>query len=264
MKKAALIALILIVSGFSKAYANFDHDHGRWDVLLKKHVVMKNQNKQSLVDYKGFKNDTGLLVNYLTNLSLVAQTEYDTWTRDQKLAFLINAYNAYTVKLIVDHYPVESIKDIGGWFGNPWKIEFIPLLGKKRSLDEIEHGMIRPKGMFDEPKIHVALVCAAKGCPALQNRAYTYENLSALLDTALANFLSDSSRNRFNSTKKRFEISPIFNWYGEDFASQYGSLNRFLMTNADRFTADPGELETIRSEAFTVTFTDYDWSLNDY
>lgn len=264
MKQATLFVLIFVFSGFTQAYAAFDHNHGVWEILLKKHVVMKDQNKRSQVDYKGFKSDTGMFVTYLSNLSLVRETEYNTWTRDQKLAFLINAYNAYTIKLILDHYPVKSIKDIGGWFGSPWKMEFIPLLGKKRSLDEIEHALIRQKGVFDEPRIHVALVCAAIGCPALQNRAYTGENISSLLETALVNFLSDTSRNRFNPKKNRFEISPIFQWYGDDFKDKYGSLNQFLIINAKTFTTDPGDIETINKHNFSVDFLDYNWSLNDY
>ena len=263
MKKVILILLFCIVSPPLPVSADFDHEHGIWDILLKKHVIMKNQDRQSLVDYTGFKNDSALFVTYLTQLSLVRQPEYDTWTKNQKLAFLINTYNAFTIKLITDHYPVDSIRDIGGMFKSPWKISFIPLLGKKRSLDEIEHTMIRQKGVFDEPRIHVALVCAAKGCPALQNQAYTGGNLNTLLETALIRFLSDTSRNRFNAGKKKFELSSIFNWYKQDFSDKYGSLNQFLMIYADTFSKSPGDLDVIKHGTFSVGYSDYDWSLND-
>lgn len=262
MKKMAFCVLLFVFSVPTQAFAAFDHDHGVWDILLKKHVVMKNQNRMSLVDYKGFKNDSALFTTYLTSLSLVRMEEYNTWTRDRKLAFLINAYNAFTIKLIVDNYPVKSIRDIGGLFKNPWKIEFIPLLGEKYSLDHIEHQMIRKKGVFDEPRIHVALVCASIGCPALQNSAYTADTLPAMLEKALNGFLADTTRNRFNVRKKRFELSSIFDWYGEDFEEKYGSLKQFLIIHAESFTADPNALFMIRNEDFSIDFLDYDWDLN--
>ena len=264
MKRVILYILVFVISGCIPVFAAFDHDHGVWDILLKKHVVMKDQDRQSSVDYKGFKNDSALFITYLTSLSIVRMEEYGTWTKDRQLAYLINAYNAFTIKLIIDNYPVESIRDIGGLFSSPWKIEFIPLLGKQRSLDEIEHQMIRQKGVFDDPRIHVALVCAAKGCPALQNRAFTGDALSGMLDTAMTRFLSDSTRNRFNAEKKRFEISHIFDWYRDDFKDKYGSLERFLTDHAQTLTQDPESLAVISSGSFKVDFLDYDWNLNDY
>lgn len=256
--------LVITTLSLSSNATAFDHSHGVWDILLKKHVVMRDENRSSRVNYEGMKKDVALFETYRTSLSSVSQKEYDTWTRNQKLAFLINAYNAFTIKLVLDHYPVASIRDIGGLFKSPWKIEFISLLEKTRSLDDIEHQMIRQKGVFDEPRIHVALVCAAIGCPALRNEAYTDEKLEAMLESSLVHFLSDPTRNRFNAKKNRFEISSIFNWYEQDFIDKYGSLKAFLIINAQNFTLGNGDLDTINQGKFTVDFLDYDWTLNNY
>jgi hypothetical protein len=265
MKRIAACILVLLCLCLPASAFAFDHQHGIWDIILKKHVIMKEDGKVSRVDYQGIKNDTGLFVTYLASLSSVKPEEYDTWTRDQKLAFLINAYNAFTIKLILDHYPVKSIRDIGSLFTKPWSIPFVDLLGQKRTLDDIEHGLIRAKGVFDEPRIHVALVCAAIGCPALRNEAYTAERLNAQLEDALHKFLSDRNRNRFNAEKNRFEISSIFKWYGQDFADKYGSLNTFLILYGQSFAAAGSpEFARINAGGFSVDYLDYDWNLNSY
>jgi len=258
------MVVLIVFTGLSSPAMAFDHDHGVWDILLKKHVMMKDTKQSSRVDYEGIKKDEALFETYLSNLSSVSQAEFDAWTRDQRLAFLINAYNAFTIKLIVEHYPVKSIRDIGGWFKKPWKIEFVPLLEKKRSLDDIEHNLIRQKGVFDEPRIHVALVCASIGCPALINEAYAYDKLDNMLESALVHFLSDRSRNRFDREKNRFEISSLFSWYEQDFKDKYGSLNDFLIRYGKVFTLTGSELEIINQGKFSVDYLDYDWSLNDY
>jgi hypothetical protein len=264
MKRRYVPLLVLLVSFFTTATAGaFDHRHGLFDILLKKHVVMKDGGKSSRVDYKGIAGDKALMTAYLSDLSSVSKAEYDSWTADKKLAFLINAYNAFTIDLIVRHYPVKSIKDTGSLFKSPWSVAFIPLLGKKRSLDEIEHEMIRKKGVFDEPRIHVALVCASIGCPALRNEAYSYENLNAQLEKAMVLFLSDRFRNRYSAKDRKITVSPIFNWYGQDFKSKYGSLEKFFMNYAKALTDSEGDAADMKKGGFSIDFGDYNWMLND-
>ena len=263
MKKNALIMIGLLIILLPHMCFAFDHQHGIWDIIMKKHVVMKDGGHSSRVDYKGIKNDRALFNTYLSELSSVSRTEFDSWSKKQQLAFLINAYNAFTIDLILKHYPVKSIKDIGSLFKTPWQIEFIPLFGKTWSLDQIEHQMIRKKGVFDEPRIHAALVCASIGCPALRNVAYTEENIDTELEQAMINFLSDKSRNRFIADKNRFQVSPIFKWYEDDFKLKYGSLLAFFNKYGESLVSRKTDLGIMKHGKSTIEFLDYDWKLND-
>lgn len=256
----ALLLTLLFCMSTSLHASNFDHSHRQWSALLAKHVTWIDQGVASKVDYPGFINDQPGLEAYLTSLSNVPRTEYDAWTAEQRLAFLINAYNAFTLKLVIAHYPVESIKDIGGLFGNPWKQAFIPLLGQTLTLDQLEHSMIREPGVFDEPRIHFAVNCASVGCPALRNEAFIAERLDKQLQDSQRRFLSDPSRNRFDPTRQRFQVSKIFDWYGDDFAKRWGSLPAYLRQQTS-LVSDPQHAPA-SEEALEVEFMDYDWSLN--
>lgn len=242
--------------------AAYDHNHSQWDTLLKKNVVVLNEGRVSKVNYSDFKKELPLLDRYLESLSSVSRDDYLLWTKKQQLSFLINSYNAFTIKLILEHYPVKSIKDIGSFFKSPWKIEFISLLGRMVSLDDIEHNMIRAQGVFDEPRIHVALVCASVGCPALKNRAFTPDNLEMLLESGLVDFLSDKTRNRFNRDKGVFEVSKIFKWYGDDFKKRYGSVHGLVKKYQKYLVSSREELLTVKQKEVKVKFLDYDWNLN--
>lgn len=232
----------------------------QWTALLDKHVVWINNGVASQVDYAGFLSDQDALDAYLASLSAVTPAQYAHWNADQQLAFLLNAYNAFTVKLILQHYPLDSIREIGGLFSNAWQQPFIPLLGKTLTLDDIEHGMIRAPGVFDEPRIHFAVNCASIGCPALLREAFVADRLDAQLADAEQRFLSDRSRNRFNPERRHFEVSKIFKWYGADFAKKWGSLDAYLQRHA-ALLADPAAL-TIAGKTSEIEFTDYDWALN--
>ena len=234
----------------------FDQSHLMWTHVLQKYV--KESGYASAVDYKGIKSDPSKLDAYLKALEAVSQEQFNRFSNDEKLAFLINAYNAFTVKLIVDHYPVKSINDIGSFFSSPWKKKFFKLLGEERTLDNVEHDIIRKQ--FNEPRIHFAVNCASVGCPALRNEAFTASHLDKQLEDASVKFLSDKNRNRYDSKTRKLELSSIFKWYGSDFQKKYGSLENFL---APRITSDPGHQKTIREKSATVTFRDYDWSLNE-
>lgn len=246
------------------AGAAFDHSHAQWDALVKKHVAWLPSGYASRVDYKGFQADHQALKGYLDNLSAVSQSEYDGWARPEKLAFLINAYNAFTVELILTGYPnLKSIKELGSIITSPWKKRFFTLLGRQRHLDDIEHGMIRAPGAFDEPRIHMAANCASIGCPALRNEAYVAGKLDAQLEDSVARFLSDRTRNRYDKQTGKLEVSRIFDWYGKDFSARAGSVEAWLAKYADRLADDPGQRQRIRDKKVKLGYLEYDWALND-
>ncbi len=234
----------------------FDQAHSKWTAVLRQNVVQSGA--QSRVKYAKLKLDAGELDSYLRALEKLSKPDFDQFTQSQKLAFLINAYNAFTVKFVIDNYPIASIKDAGSIFKSPWKKKFISLLGQQRNLDEIEHEMIRP--VFGEPRIHFALVCASVGCPALRPEAYIAEKLEAQLEDSARVFLGDQSKNRYLAKEKKLELSSIFKWYGDDFRKKPGSLEAFV---ASRLTSDRDQQEVIKSYKATVSYLEYDWSLND-
>lgn len=233
----------------------FDHDHNLWAMVLKQHV--RWEQKSSRLNYAALKEDPLVLSQYLKEVSSVSAANFQTWNRDEQLAFLINAYNAWTIQLILDHYPVKSIKDIGGFFSSPWKKEFFVLFGKKRHLDWLEHDKIRK--FYPEPRIHFALVCASIGCPGLQPVPFTASHLNKQLDAATRIFLNDTTRNRYDKKSNELELSPIFKWYREDFVNQGGSVQEFVLTYAD-------SLQGLAKESLrkiSISYLDYDWSLNE-
>ncbi len=253
-----LVSLLLSFSAMA-----FDHSHARWDVLTTKHVVWLAGGHASQVDYAGIKAERAQLKVYLDALSAVTQPEFDGWKKPEQLAFLLNAYNAYTVELILTEYPnVKSIKDLGSLITSPWKKKFFTLLGKPHSLDDVEHGTIRAPGAFDEPRIHMAANCASIGCPALRNEAFVADTLDAQLEDSVVRFLSDRSRNRFNAQTSRLEVSKIFDWYGKDFSSRSGSVAAWLARYADKLADDAKTGASIRDAKVRLAFLDYDWALN--
>jgi hypothetical protein len=261
-----LVLTLLLGLGYGSAFA-FDHQHTVWDGLLQKHVRWINGGSASQVDYSGFQRDAARLNEYLNALSRVSQAEFDGWSRDQQLAFLINAYNGFTVELILTKYPnLNSIKDLGSFFRSPWKKRFFTLLGKERHLDEIEHDLIRAPGVYAEPRIHVAVVCASVGCPALRDEAFVAEKLDDQLEDSMRRFLADRSRNRFNERSGSLEVSKIFDWYRDDFSKGYGgyfSLASVFAKYAPLLADDPAYQQLIREKRAAITFLEYDWSLND-
>ncbi|TGL20828.1 DUF547 domain-containing protein [Leptospira yanagawae] len=250
MKRFFYLVLFLGISQTLFAQS-FDHKHNVWDSLLKKHV------KNGLVTYKGLNSEVTILNGYLNQLTKVSDAEYQSFTEKEKMSFLINAYNAFTVKLILDHYPVESITDIGSPFskinlarGIPWKKEFFQLLGKSRHLDWIEHEKLRKE--FNEPRIHFAIVCASIGCPILQSEAYTSTNLEKQLQTAKLVFLKNPKKNSYDKNTNTLYLSKIFNWFQPDFTKK-SSLIQFVQDGFD---------ETIKPDA-KIIYNEYNWDLNE-
>jgi hypothetical protein len=224
-------------------------DHSAWDALLKKHVVVLPGAHESRTDYAGMARDREALKAYLDSLSKVPAAEFEGWPKDERKAFLINAYNAFTVEKILTRWPdIDSIWDFGRIFGNPFRDDFFRLLGKPMTLDGIEHGMLRKPGAYDDPRVHYAVNCASIGCPMLREEAYVAARLDAQLDEQAVRFLSDRSRNRFRDG--RLEVSKIFDWFKQDFEPREKYFARYA-----RALGYSGEAAPIR-------FLDYDWTLN--
>ena len=236
----------------------FDHSHKAWDALLKKNVVLVSGGKASQFRYAQMAKERGALKGYLESLSRVKQEEFDSWTKPQRMAFLINAYNAFTVEKILTRYPdIRSIWDFGKIFGNPFKDEFFSLFGRRFTLDGIEHETLRKKGAYDEPRVHFAVNCASVGCPMLREEAYVADRLEAQLAQQAERFLSDRSRNRVRGGK--LEVSKIFDWFKEDFAPREQFFARYARLLSD----DPGEQKLVADGKAPLSFLEYDWTLND-
>ena len=257
----------LVLACALPAQAAFDHRHADWDLQLKQQVVVAASGALSSVRYAGFKAQRASLQAYLAALSAVTPPEYAGWTQPQQLAFLVNAYNAFTIDLVLSRYPdLKSIKDLGGVFESPWRKKFFRLLGSERSLDDLEHGLIRAPGVFDDPRIHVAVVCASIGCPMLRNEAFVAERLDAQLDDAMRRFLSDRQRNRFDPASGTLAVSKIFDWYQKDFEQGHrgiDSLKTLFARYADRLADSPAAQSDVRAGRYKLSHLDYDWALND-
>ncbi|MBL7871327.1 MAG: DUF547 domain-containing protein [Cyclobacteriaceae bacterium] len=246
MKKCLLIFLLTV--GFFYSHSQVKPTHELYDGLLKKYV-----SKEGNVNYKGFIKDTVVLNQYLTLLTKNPPNE-KTWTKEEQMTYWINAYNAFTIKLIIKYYPIKSIKDIGSriqipFVNTPWDIKFIPIGKEKMDLNNIEHGKLRKQ--FDDPRIHMALVCASKSCPILLNEAYNPQKLDEQLSKQAKAFLADSFRNKVSTDKP--QLSMIFKWYSMDFNKNGGSVQDFV----NRYSAIK-----IKPDA-KISHIDYDWGLNE-
>lgn len=260
LQRCLLLALLWTPSAFA-----LDHDHSTWTALLKRHVVVSDGGRTSRVDYAAFARDRAALREYLGNLSAVTPTEYAAWPRARKLAFLIDAYNAFTIEKVLTRYPdLKSIRDFGTVFGNPWKDRFFTLLGRRRHLDGIEHDLIREPGAFDDPRVHFALNCASVGCPMLREEAYVADRLDRQLDEQVVRFLGDRSRNRF--ADGQLHVSQLFDWYERDFsggARGVRSVPQFLGMYAGLLADAPADRKLVEQGRAQVRYLDYDWTLND-
>jgi Protein of unknown function, DUF547 len=263
---AVALLCLCAISGQTAMAQTFDHGHAQWSALLKKHVAWQREGVTTAVDYAGFKRDRAALSAYTATLAAVKRGEYDRWARSQRQAFLINAYNAYTVELIIGKYPnLKSIKDLGSLVSSPWSKPLYPLLGANRSLDDIEHKMLRGAAEFNEPRIHFAVNCASIGCPALRPEAFIAANLDAQLEDQTKRFLKDRTRNRFDRKEETLYVSKIFDWYRGDFEKGFfgaKSLESFLAKYAGSLGLTVAEKQALIDGEIDIEFTDYDWSLN--
>ena len=261
-----VLAILALLAAALPAAA-IDHAYKAWDDLLKKHVRYVQNGNASRVDYSGFARERAQLKAVLDDWQKVTRAEFDAWTKPQQQAFLINAYNALTIEKILKRYPdIKSIRDYGTVFGNPWKDKFFTLFGQPAYLDFIEHETLRKEGVYDDPRVHVSVVCASIGCPMLRNEAFVADRLDAQMEDGMKRFLSDRTRNRYNPETKKLEVSKIFDWYGKDFEKGhkgYSSVKQALSRYADQLADKPEDRAIVRDQKAEVTFLDYDWALND-
>jgi len=234
----------LMLPGDSAAENKQNPDHGIYAELLALYV------KDGVVDYAGFKKDEKKLDQYLAVLEAI---NVASLSRNEQMAFYTNAYNAWTIKLILSGYPdVESIKDLGGFFSSPWKKQFVRINDKIVTLDHIEHDILRPA--YKDPRIHFAVNCASKGCPLLISEPYEANRLDEQLDRSTSDFINDPGKNYLDGDK--LYVSKIFKWFSEDFNDDV--VGFFI-----KYAADPLKKQLqARKDSIKVKYLDYDWLLN--
>ena len=219
---------------FSTFIITAQPSHDAFDTLLKKYVSADGK-----VNYKSFKSDKTALDSYIKTLS--DNAPQDSWSKNDKMAYWINAYNASTIKLIIQNYPLSKITDLDG--GKTWDVKRLSFGGKKLSLNDIENQILRPMG---DARIHFALNCAAKSCPPLYNEAFTAANLNDCLELRTKQFINSSA----NSLKSNeIKVSKIFDWYGKDFGNVAAFVSKYAKTKV--------------SKTAKVSFGEYDWRLNE-
>ncbi len=214
-------------------------NHQYWDQLLQKHV-----SRNGVVSYSGFKNDAVKLNEYLAQLK--SNHPKETWSKKETMAYWINAYNAFTVRLILDNMPTTSIMNING--GKAWDMKFIKIEGKLYSLNDIEHKKLR--AIYKDPRIHFAVNCASFSCPRLSNKAFTAVNLEEHLNKMAVSFVNNPSKNKLTSNS--IQISQLFEWYKDDFTMK-GSIIDFINTYSK---------VKVQANA-KVSYLKYDWNLNN-
>ncbi len=249
---------------------SLDKTHALFSAQLEKYVT------DGGVNYREWKLHTEPLKAYLHALSRIDKNEYQKLSQNEKLVFWINAYNAYTIKLVLDHYPIRgtktyypasSIRQVDGF----WEDNSIELAGRKVTLESMEHDILRRD--FLEPRTHFAVVCAAKGCAPINKMAYSAEHLDEQLDNAAKAFLSNPKNVKIDFEKKTIDVSSLFKWFPLDFANAVGLGKRFPPPTDDEIVAayilskvpeaaaknfGPDE-----SKGFKITYREYDWGLND-
>jgi hypothetical protein len=233
-----------LVGQTTNAWSNETVEHSLYAELLNSYV------KHGVVDYRGFKNHEAKLDRYL---KVLEKTQTEKLNRDEQFAFYINAYNAWTIKLILGSYPgVKSIKDLGSFLKSPWKKKICRIDGVILTLDDIEHQILRAR--FKDPRVHFAVNCASKGCPPLRSEPYQGRILDRQLDEMTRAFINDPGSNRLEGNT--LYVSKIFKWFAEDFNKD---IVGFFMKYAH------GDLKTkleANKQNLKVKYLDYDWSLN--
>lgn len=272
---AALIVTLLLpaalaarVDAGQKEPSFYDH----YAAVLERFV-----DEDGMVDYRALKANRGELDAFVEQMARLERSTYRDWTDRQKIAFWINAYNALTLKTIINHYPIKptfparliypnnSIRQIEG----VWDDIEHTVMGEDMTLEEIEHEVLRKE--FDEPRIHVALVCAAMGCPPLLDQPYRGAELDEQLDGRARRMLADPKKFRIERGRERVYLSPIFDWFGKDFINRYAPDSGFEgHSRAERAVlnylsrhVDAPDRRYLRTGDYKVKYLDYDWSLNE-
>lgn len=222
-------------------------DHSAYDKMLHKYT---HDGRFAYSDLLANKEDLASFRAYLKSLS---DTDPTTLPSDvERKTFWVNAYNAFTIDLILQHYPIASIRKISGPFGSPWKKDFFKINGRNMSLDDIEHGTLRKRKEFQDARIHFALVCASKGCPPLQSFAFAGDKIDEQLETIARAYLTDSKKTVYDASSDTLRLNSIMKWYGGDFERDTGSLRKFLKKYLPQIT-----------DKTRIEFQEYDWLLNE-
>lgn len=241
----AILSLIICIPPYAKGDDAEGPDWRNYDALLKTHVAkgVKHGISLALVDYAALGNDPDLQ----RTLNLIANYPRDRLNdRNQRLAFFINAYNVLALKMVADRWPVDSIKDIGTLFHSVWNKKAGIVMGREMTLDEIENDVLRAMG---DPRIHFTIVCASVSCPDLRAEAYRADRLPAQFDDQIWAFLTNSGKG-LQWAGNSLILSPIFDWFEEDF-DRTGGVIRFIQ----------GYRNDIPDNA-RIRYFDYDWSVN--
>ena len=239
--------------------------------------ALKYVDDQGMVDYKGLKSNRARLDGFCRLVADLKTDEFDKWNRQEQIAVWTNVYNAVTLKAIIDNYPIKagllrslaypknSIRQLPGVWD---KWQFL-VMGKRMTLNQVEHEVLRKQ--FKEPRIHVALVCAAMGCPPLRNEPYTGKKLDRQLDDQTRKFLSNGSKFRIDKTARKVYLSKIFQWFGQDFVESYtpaegfgghSESERAVLDFVSKYVPDE-EADYLRSDKYETSYLDYDWALNE-
>jgi len=230
-----------------------------YETVLQTYVDDRGQ-----VDYKAMNADPQALERFNAALANLPRDTYESWTEAEQIAFWINAYNSLTLQAIIANYPTESIRDIPG----VWKWLKFEVMGEEMTLDEIEHQVLRKE--FDEPRIHMGLVCASIGCPILLREPYVGDQLGRQLDGQTREFLALEQNFNIDRAQNKVHLSSIFKWFGEDFKNQYGAADKFAGTETEKAVLnfasqylDERDREYLVGGGYDVRYLDYDWSLNE-
>lgn len=227
-------------------------------------LVLEQFNHDGLIDYADLKNSRGALDSVVSD---IAQADQAGMSRNERLAFYINAYNVLTLRAIIDAYPVKSIKDIDGvWEDKNWVVS-----GRRVSLNRIEHEILRKD--FDEPRIHVTINCASISCPSLAEFPFLADSLESQLNLMSSQFARSASHNQIDMNTGEARLSAVFDWFGEDFVSQYYLEGKFPGLSEKKnaglafvllHLSDGGLSDVDLNQKFKVGYVDYDWNLNEY
>jgi Protein of unknown function, DUF547 len=230
-----------------------------YEAILKEYVNAAGQ-----VDYENLKNNRSRLDEFNASLASVSPSLYESWTEAEKIAFLVNAYNSLTLAAILDNYPIKSIRDIPG----VWDRRTFQVMGQEMTLDYIEHQLLRKQ--FNEPRVHMALVCASIGCPPLRTEPFTGDRLDEQLDDQTRTFLGNPNNFRIDRNANRVDISSIFQWFGDDFKATYSLPQNFKNLN-EKETAvlnfigqhlSQADRDYLTQGGYRTGYLDYSWSLN--
>jgi len=268
--RLTLILLLALGSACSRTTAGAEAPGGEFTYDEYARVLKTHVDEAGFVNYRALLQNRSDLDQFVARASGLDPKVFKNWSRSEQMAFWINTYNALTLKAIIDHYPVESIKDIGNLIQSVWdKLKF-NVMGRTITLNEIEHGILRVE--FSEPRIHMAINCASIGCPPLLNEPFTAAALEEQFDRSTIAFISNDSKFRIDRDKKRVHLSPILKWFGEDFVEKYAArLSRAKLNSKENAALNfvmsyAGETDEnfLRKEKFKLKWLDYDWGLNEH